>query len=98
MGFFVHLRCLITTRAGIKSVFDGFTFGFVALIYQEGERGRRDAGIPVIPARRATAPWTAITGAQQQAVDKGFPSSSIWLPGKGSRQPHGSYWITREKG
>lgn len=25
-----------------------------------------------------------------QAVDKGFPSSSIWLPGKWNR--HGSHW------
>lgn len=33
-GVFVLLRCLITTRGGIKSVFDGF----IALIYQEGER------------------------------------------------------------
>lgn len=87
MGFFVLLRCLITTRGGIKSVFDGF----IALIYQEGERWWWDAAIPVIPARHTTTPWTAITGAQQQAVDKGFPSSSIWLPGKQSRQPHGSH-------
>lgn len=84
------LRCFITARGGIKSVFDGFISAFIALIYKEGERWWWELG----------PQWsqpTTLLGQQSQepssGLAKGFPSSSICLPGKWSRiMDH--IWVT----
>lgn len=104
MVFIVLLRCLITSRGGIKIAFDYliiFLFGvlfffFTSLIWNNiigrGRTGGGMLGSPVIPARHTVALWTAITGARWQAADEVLPSSSIWLSGKRNRRPHQSRW------
>lgn len=90
MDFIMPSRYLITTRGGIKSVFDGFISVFIALIYQEGERWWWELG----------PQWsqpTTLLGQQSQepssGLAQGFPSSSICLPGKWNRiMDH--IWVT----
>lgn len=84
-GFYCAFK---TTKRGIKSVFDGFIFCFMALIHQEGEGWWWKAGIPVIPARHATTPWTAITGAQLKLWTRVFQAAASGSLASGTGMDH----------